>query len=68
MSHRYTLPTLLLLLLAAGPLAAGGDPVAGKAMLCVGSHGMDGNSTNPMWPKIAGQHEAYLAKQVRAFK
>ena len=49
---------------------AAGDAAAGKAksMVCAGCHGMDGNSSNAMWPNIAGQHEAYLAKQLRAFK
>ena len=37
-------------------------------MICSACHGVDGNSTNPLWPKLAGQHEAYLAKQIRAFK
>ena len=52
------------------PAQAGGDPEAGKAkaVVCSACHGVDGNSVNPMWPKLAGQHEAYLAKQIRAFK
>ena len=53
-----------------GPAHAGGDPEAGKAkaVVCTACHGIDGNSVNPLWPKLAGQHEAYLAKQIRAFK
>ena len=49
---------------------AGGDPEAGKAkaVVCSACHGVDGNSVNPLWPKLAGQHEAYLAKQIRAFR
>ena len=52
------------------PAHAGGDPVAGKtkAVVCSACHGIDGNSINPLWPKLAGQHEAYLAKQIRAFR
>ena len=65
--------TALSLACAMGPLApahAGGDPVAGKAkaVVCSACHGVDGNSINPLWPKLAGQHEAYLAKQIRAFR
>ena len=30
--------------------------------------GVDGNSTNPLWPKLAGQHAFYLAKQLREFR
>ena len=65
--------TLLALAFALAPLApahAGGDPAAGKAkaVVCSACHGVDGNSVNPLWPKLAGQHEAYLAKQIRAFR
>ena len=47
-----------------------GDPVAGEAKvaLCVSCHGPAGNSVNPGWPKLAGQHARYTAKQVRDFK
>ena len=47
-----------------------GDPAAGKAKAatCVACHGTDGNSVNPEWPKIAGQHAAYIAKQLKDFK
>ncbi|MDJ0892356.1 MAG: c-type cytochrome [Gammaproteobacteria bacterium] len=47
-----------------------GDPAAGKAKsaVCAGCHGADGNSTNPEWPKLAGQHPSYIAKQLRDYK
>ena len=47
-----------------------GDPVAGetKAALCVSCHGPAGNSVNPEWPKLAGQHAEYTAKQIHDFK
>ena len=69
MSYRRLLPGLLLLVLFAGP-AVGGDVAAGKAKstACSGCHGPDGNSTSQRWPKLAGQHEAYLIKQMVAFK
>lgn len=47
-----------------------GDPVTGKdkAMLCVGCHGEDGNTTSdPDTPKLAGQYGVYIAKQVRNY-
>lgn len=46
------------------------DIEAGKAktQLCAGCHGADGNSANPIWPKLAGQHASYIAKQLRDFK
>ena len=47
-----------------------GDPVAGeaKAALCTSCHGPAGNSVNPGWPKLAGQHARYTAKQIHDFK
>ena len=49
------------------PAMAAGDPQAGqsKASVCAACHGMDGNSQVVQWPKIAGQHEDYLARQTR---
>jgi len=46
-----------------------GDPVAGKdkAALCFGCHGEDGNSTDPQYPKLAGQYGIYIAKQIRNY-
>ena len=46
-----------------------GDKVVGKAKssTCVACHNVDGNSTNPLWPKIAGQHEKYLFVQLNEF-
>jgi len=35
-----------------------------KAQVCAACHGTDGNSPNPIWPNLAGQHDAYLAKQI----
>lgn len=47
-----------------------GDAGAGqqKAATCAACHGTDGNSTNPIWPKLAGQHADYIVKQLQAFK
>lgn len=47
-----------------------GDPVAGKskAELCFGCHGEDGNSIEPLIPKLAGQYGIYIAKQVRNYQ
>lgn len=49
---------------------AAGDVATGKSKSapCAACHGPDGNSTNPLWPKLAGQHAAYLVKQLKAFK
>lgn len=44
---------------------AEGDAAAGqqKAATCAACHGVDGNSTVPNWPKLAGQHPDYLVRQ-----
>ena len=39
-----------------------------KAITCGACHGPDGNSVNPVWPSIAGQHPAYIVEQLQAFK
>ncbi len=49
---------------------AAGNAEAGKAKsaVCASCHGADGNSANPTWPKLAGQHASYIAKQLADFK
>ncbi|NLG75609.1 MAG: cytochrome c4 [Xanthomonadaceae bacterium] len=39
-----------------------------KSTTCVACHGANGNSANPEWPNIAGQHASYILKQLQAFK
>ncbi|WP_199099603.1 c-type cytochrome [Dyella sp. ASV21] len=41
---------------------------AGKAAACGACHGMDGNSSDPQYPKLAGQHESYIVRQLADFK
>ena len=41
---------------------------ASKATLCAACHGVNGISVNPLWPSLAGQQEAYLAKQIKEFR
>lgn len=59
-----------LLSLAAANSFAEGDPAAGKekSAVCAACHGVDGNSSNPIWPKLAGQHSNYIIKQLMDFK
>jgi cytochrome c553 len=61
---------LALGLAAAAPAIAAGDAAAGqaKAITCAACHGADGNSLNPEWPSLAGQHPSYTIKQLQAFK
>ncbi|MBT8088030.1 MAG: cytochrome c4 [Gammaproteobacteria bacterium] len=39
-----------------------------KTLTCTACHGAEGNSANPLWPNIAGQHASYTASQLQAFK
>jgi cytochrome c553 len=47
-----------------------GDATAGqaKATACGACHGMDGNSSDPQYPKLAGQSEQYIVRQLENFK
>lgn len=55
---------------AIGTVQAAGDAEAGKAksVTCAACHGVDGNSVAPNFPKLAGQHANYLAKQLAEYK
>ena len=57
-------------LMAGSMQAMAGDAAAGKvkSATCAACHNADGNSVNPIWPKIAGQHAGYLEGQLQAFK
>ncbi|NND65893.1 MAG: cytochrome c4 [Gammaproteobacteria bacterium] len=47
-----------------------GDALAGekKAQVCLACHGVNGNSMNPEWPSLAGQHHDYLVKQLKIWR
>jgi len=56
---------------AAEPAPAKPDLARGQQIattVCAACHGADGNSTNPMYPVLAGQHEDYIVTQLAAFK
>ena len=60
------------LFLALFPLAlfAAGNVEAGKqkAATCAVCHGPNGNSDNPTWPNLAGQHAEYIRKQLEDYR
>jgi cbb3-type cytochrome c oxidase subunit III len=71
----YRLFALLLLTLGVAGMALAtdvplGNAVAGqgKTALCGACHGPDGNSLVPGFPKLAGQGERYLLKQMQDIK
>ncbi|MES0873041.1 c-type cytochrome [Sinimarinibacterium thermocellulolyticum] len=61
---------------AAPTEATGTDPFtqgsaeagAAKAAPCAACHGPGGNSSNPEWPKLAGQNARYTFEQLQHFK
>jgi len=55
---------------AAAAVKVAGDVVAGKqrAAACTSCHGAEGISPNDTWPNLAGQHAAYLARILGAYK
>ncbi len=50
--------------------ATWGDATAGqtKAGACAACHGLDGNPTDPQYPRLAGMPERYTAQQLALFK
>ena len=65
-----TLIAVCAMLALTGVSVAAGNAKAGKAKAtnCAACHGVNGNSTNPAWPKLAGQHAGFIAKQLADFK
>src|SRR5574344_910198 len=64
------LVSLLLTLGVTGLAQAAGDAAAGQAKtaVCAACHSPDGNSMVPNFPKLAGQGERYLLKQLHDIK
>ncbi len=58
------------LVMGVNATAVAGDAAAGegKAAMCAACHMPDGNSVVDQFPKLAGQHEQYIAKQLAEFK
>jgi cytochrome c553 len=76
MMREALLVVLLSSAIAAPASAANADPFtggsadagAGKAAPCGACHGPGGNSVNPEWPKLAGQHSNYVLTQLKLLK
>ena len=70
MKNFYLTLSGLLLFISVPVVALDGDPANGKALsqTCAACHSIDGNSVNPIWPKLAGQHASYIVKQLKDFK
>lgn len=65
---KTTLVLLISALFSFSTMAADIEAGKAKAVICAACHGAEGISANPLWPNLAGQKEAYLVKQIKAFK
>ena len=65
MNLKYALLPLITALCCAGLSVAANEIAKGQCAAC---HGTDGNSINPDWPMLAGQHPKYVVQQLQAFK
>ena len=61
---------LLASLITSPAYASSGNAEAGKAKstACAACHGVDGNSSTALFPKLAGQHKDYLYHSLKAYK
>jgi cytochrome c553 len=66
--NKFIIAVATATVMMASPVFAG-DAAAGKAKagMCAACHGAAGISAIPMYPNLAGQKEAYLAKQIKDF-
>ena len=68
----FRLSTYLALGLALGAISSYGasnsDAERSVAQVCSLCHGRDGNSTSPLFPRLAGQSAAYIDTQLKAFR
>lgn len=64
------LATAALTLFPAMAAQAAGDPAVGKekSQTCASCHGEKGNTSNSMYPKLAGQHPSYLYHALKQYK
>ena len=67
---KYLFAALALFTFAQPVLA--GDAAKGQAAFaakgCIGCHGANGISANPIWPNLAGQKDQYVVMALKAYK
>jgi len=61
---------IFITILALDAFGQTGDAEAGKSKsaVCAVCNGADGNSSNPVWPNLAGQHDQYLIKSMKDYR
>lgn len=68
MRMRYPMVAMLCIILSGSALADDAERAkAIVASVCSACHGMDGNSTVPNFPKLAGRHPEYLVREMKEF-
>ncbi|TLU64607.1 cytochrome c [Thalassotalea litorea] len=65
---KLTLALAASVVFAAPAMAADIEAGKAKSAVCAACHGAKGISAVPMYPNLAGQKEAYIAKQLKDFK
>lgn len=70
MNIRWLTTLFMAAMFWAGGALAEGNALHGRQLAagCAACHGDDGNGNAPIFPKLAGQHAGYLAKQLHDFK
>jgi len=70
MGNKFAYIVSLIMTFTVTQVSAAGDASAGaqKVQTCAVCHGPNGNSVNPVWPKLAAQHPEYTVKQLQNFK
>ena len=70
MKRVLTVVTILAAALASNVALAEGSIAAGKekSKTCAACHGATGDSTNPMFPKLAGQYSDYIVQALKEYK
>lgn len=69
-NRRRKLAVALATVMVVGSGCSRGDAAAGapEAVTCLACHGGESRATSPHIPRIAGQSEIYLARQLRAYR
>lgn len=69
-STLFILGALLTGLAGSATAMSSGDINAGqeKSAMCASCHGADGNSTDPQFPRLAGQHANYLERALMDYR
>ena len=70
LARRMSWLTIVLTLALSASAQAEGDAERGKELsaTCAACHGADGNSVNPEWPSLAGQHHDYLVNALTDYR